>query len=141
MAGSQGTLGRVALVGVECEEAGKKGGREGGMKEHIPELQFTPPSPFFPSLPPSLPPSASTVRITYTRQASVDDGLSALKQACHYPTPPPSLPPSPPRAQGEIEGEREGGREGGRPDFVDAVLFREKGKKVGEVAGALQVSF
>jgi len=34
MAGSQGTLGLVALVGVECEEAGelknREGGREGG---------------------------------------------------------------------------------------------------------------
>ena len=97
-----------------------------------------PPLPSF--LPPSLPPSASTVRITYTRQASVDEGLSALKQACHYPIPPPSLPPSPP-PQGwtGTEGRREGGREGGWPDFVDAVLFREKGKKVGEVAGASQV--
>ena len=90
------------------------------------------------SIPPSFLPSstlsAPTVRITYTRQASVDDGLSALKHACHYPTPPPSPPPSP---QGGVE--EGGGRGGGRPDFVEAVLFRENGKKVGEVASATQV--
>jgi len=141
-AGSHGTLGVVALAGVECDEAGGFRGGWGGKEQGamMPVMwswarrfcltrAFEHPK-FFDSPPfSSTSCPAPTVCITYTLQNSIEEGVATLKRACKYPRPPP-VPSSLPGPK-EIPDSA--------PHFVDAVLYRERSRAVGDVSRASQV--